>query len=296
MAEEKKPASPESGEIPKIRTFKTDAEIFMKEKKISQLDIARGAYSAGGGTLRAAPAERFNYKIIIFAGIAILIMGLAGFFAFRLFFPAAPTPQNGAEKPIANFLPVDGTKEIIFSESNPGALISALLEERKKNLRFDTAVYLPVKILKNTGEEKFLAASDLARSFGWQAPLEFLDNLQPDFNLLAVYGQNSQDIAVILKIKNFPSALASLFDWERTIWQDFKPFLQAEDVKNISQFAFADDLIKNNDARVLKNSPPAGGGKIILGYVIFNKQYVIISTSSEALSTILGRLIALPPR
>lgn len=264
----------------------------MKEKQISQLDIARGAYRAGRDVPRTVPAQSFNYKIIIFAGLAVLIVGLAIFFAFRLFFPATPAPQSGAEKPTANFLPVDGTKEIIFSEANPGALLSALLEERVKNLRFDTAVYLPIKILKNTGEEKFLAAPDLARSLAWQAPAEFLGNLQPDFNLLAVYGQNSRDIAVILKIKNFPSALASLFNWEKTIWQDFKPFLQTEDIKNISQFAFADDLIKNNDARVLKNSQ----GKIILGYSIFNHQYVIISTSREALSTILDRLIALPPR
>src|SRR3989344_1665616 len=286
----------EPKKIPNIRTFKTDAEIFMKEKKISQLDIARGAYRADRDVLRTAPAERFNYKIIIFACLAVLIVGLAVFFAFRLFFPAARAPQNGAEKPTANFIPVDGTKEIIFSEANPGALTSALLDERGKNLRFDTIIYFPVKILKNTGEEKLLEASDLLRALNWRLAAEFLDNLQPDFNLLAVYGQNSRDIAVILKIKNFPSALASLFNWERAIWQDFKPFLQAEDIKNISQFAFADDLIKNNDARVFKNSPPAGGEKIILGYVIFNKQYVIISTSREALSTILDRLIALPPR
>ena len=65
-----------------------------------------------------------------------------------------------------------------------------------------------------------------------------------------------------------------------------------EDVKTISQFSFADDIIKNNDARVLKN----GVGKIILGYVIFDHKYVVISTSREALSTILERLIALPPR
>ena len=282
----------EPKKIPNIRTFKTDAEIFMKEKRISQLDIARGAYRAGRDVLRTAPAERFNYKIIIFAGLAVLIVGLAVFFAFRLFFPAAPAPQSGAEKPAAIFLPVDGTKEIIFSEANPGALTSALQEERGKNLRFDTVVYFPVKILKNTGEEKSAVAQDLARSLAWQAPPEFLDNTLPDFNLLAVYGRNSRDVAIILKIKNFPSALASLFNWERTIWRDFKPFLQAEDIKNISQFAFTDDLIKNNDARVLKNSQ----GKIILGYSIFNKQYVIISTSREALSTILERLIALPPR
>ena len=76
------------------------------------------------------------------------------------------------------------------------------------------------------------------------------------------------------------------------MWLDFKSFLKEEDINMISKFSFQDDIVKNNDARILKN----GGGKIILGYSIFNKQYVIISTSRETLSTILERLITLPPR
>ena len=256
----------------------------MKEKKISQLDIARGAYSAGRDAIRIAPAERFSYKIIIFAGLAVLIVGLAVFFAFRLFFPAARAPQNGAEKPTANFIPVDGTKEIIFSEANPGDLVGALINERGRNLRFDTVIYFPIKTYKSGGEEKFLYDSrEFVNFLNWRAPKEFSNSLEGDFNALMVYGQDLRDFAVILKIKNFERALASLFDWERTVWMDWKPFLFEEDVKTISQFSFADDIIKNNDARVLKN----GVGKIIL---------VVISASREALSTILERLIALPPR
>ena len=283
-------------EIPKIRTFKTDAEIFMKEKKISQLDVARGAYVAGRDSFQTAPASKFSYKMIIFAAAAVLIIGLAGYFAFRLFFPAATTPAAEISKPFANFLPVEDQKIIAFSESNPGALSSALLAQRAENLRFDTIVYLPIRTLKKTGEEKFASAGEFIGFLNWQAPKEFLENLEPDFNTLAVYNQNSRDIAIIFKVKNFASALSSLLAWEKIIWFDWKPFLADADIKNISQFSFADDLIKNNDARVLKNSPPTGGGKIILGYAIFNHQYVIVSTSRAALSTILDRLIALPPR
>ena len=98
-------------------------------------------------------------------------------------------------------------------------------------------------------------------------------------------------MGVIFKIKKFEEAISSLLLWEPTLWLDFKPFLKEEDIQNISKFSFQDEIIKNNDARVLKN-----GNKIILGYSIFNKQYVIISTSRDAISIILERLITLPPR
>ena len=73
---------------------------------------------------------------------------------------------------------------------------------------------------------------------------------------------------------------------------DFKPFLSSQDLSATRQTFFEDELIKNNDARVLKNL----SGGIILGYSIFNQKFVIISTSIEALSTVLERLIILPPR
>lgn len=283
----------EDKELPKIRTFKTDTEEFIKEKKISQLDIASGAYIAGreaDGTFK--PRKSLPYKAAAYLILAVFIVGAAGYFGFRLFFPAAERPAAEAPKPFASFLPADDQKIIVFSETNPGALINAFNEERQKGLRAGTVIYFPIKVLKSGGEEKFTDSREFATFLNWRAPKDFLDNLEPDFNALIFYGPDSHDFAVILKVKNFSSALASFFNWERTIWQDFKPFLRAEDVKNISQFSFKDYVIKNNDARVLKN----GGARIVLGYSIFNKQYVIISTSREALSTILARFITLPPR
>ena len=279
-------------EIPKIRTLKTDAEIFIKEKKLSQLDIARSAYTAGGGLARPAGglAEKIklglDWKKITYSALAALIIALAGYFFFKLFFAAPQEPQPESPKPAASFLQVEDKKELVFSKSNPGSLISALLNEKQKGLRFDTIIYFPFR----------MTSKDFIALLSWNPPAGFSDNLNPDFNTLIVYEQASSDLAIIFKAKSFERALAALLEWERTIWFDWKPFLAEEDIKNIARFSWADDIIKNNDARVLKNGPPTGGGKIILGYSIFNKQYVIISTSREALSTILDRLIALPPR
>lgn len=283
----------EDKELPKIRTFKTDTEEFVKEKKISQLDIARGAYTAGRKADEIATSQKpVFYRAAVYSVLAALIIGTAGYFGFRLFSPAAEPPIAETPKPFASFLQVENQKIISFAETNQGMLVSALNEERQKNLRAGTIVYFPIKITKVGGEEKFASAKEFSSFLNWQAPKEFLDNLEPDFNALIIYVQDSHDFAVILKIKNFAGALAQLFSWESDMWFDWKPFLADENIKNIPQFSWADEIIKNNDARVLKN----GGGRVILGYSIFNKKYVIISTSYDALSIILERLITLPPR
>lgn len=272
----------EGKEIPKIRTFKTDAEIFIKERKLSELDIARSAYAASGGGLTEKIKLGWDLKKIAYFALGALAIALAGYFSFNYFFSAPAEPPAEAYRAAVNFLPVDDKKELAFSKTNPGAFVGALLAEKQKQLRFDTVVYFPLAV----------SAQDFARLLSWNPPSGFLENLNPEFNTLIAYGQSSSDLAIIFKAKNFARALASLLEWERALWFDWKPFLEDEDIKNIARFSWADDIIKNNDARVLKN----GENKTILGYSIFNKQYVIISTSRAALSTILERLITLPPR
>ena len=119
-----------------------------------------------------------------------------------------------------------------------------------------------------------------------------MESLTGEFNLFLFYGSISHDLVLVVKTSDFPKTLAALLSWEKTMWLDWKPFLSEADIQNIQQFAFADDIIKNNDARVFKDKT----NRTILGYAVFNRQYVIISTSRDAISAILDRLITLPPR
>ena len=292
MADENKPASPTGGELPKIRTLKTDVEDFARGHKTSPLDMAVRAYAEKGWTEKVRPV--FSRNALISAAIAVVFIILAGYFVFQ-FFQKSPEITTEKQLPISKFLPVEGEQALVIREINPGALLLALLAELKKPRRADTVIYFPAEIETRLGENKVLLAEDFIKFLNFKSPAAFLENLLPEFNALAVYETGSGNLGIVFKVKRFEKAISSLLLWEPTMWLDFKPFLQAEDIKNISKFSFQDEVIKNNDARVLK-TPPAGGGKIILGYSIFNKQYVIISTSREALSTILERLIALPPR
>jgi len=288
-------------EIPKIRTFKTDTEIYVKEKKISGLDITSSAYKAGIATTKPALyAEHPRKRIIIYASLAlavILILGSGGYFAYKFYFNVPPGVEEelnvpGISKPPKPFLVVDGEKTIQISITNPGRLTEVLQTERKKALRPGTLIYFPLLLSVRQEEEKYLDAQDFIKIISWRPPKTLSGNLLPEFNTLISYNLNSKDLVLIFKVKDFNSSFASMLKWEATMWQDWKSFMGSQDFGQVASSVFEDTLIKNNDARVLKNT----AREIILGYSIFNKEFVIVSTSRESLSEVIGRFIAIPPR
>ena len=278
--------------MPKIRTMKTDAEVFVMKKNISQLDMAKSAYAT-----REEPKENswtISWKKIIYGFSVVVIITIAGYISWKLFNQPVTTNDPKLEQPkaAANFVSVENEKPISIRSSSPGDLIEALKNEISKALRQDTIIYFPIEIISSNEGNSFANSKDLVNYLSWKAPRAFEETLFPESNILAVYGPSSNDLAIIMKVKNFEKALAALFEWERTMWFDWKPFLKEDDIKNIASFAFRDDLIKNHDARVLINAE----NKTILGYTIFDKQFVIFSTSRDAISNILERLMKLPPR
>lgn len=291
----------EQQKLPKIRTFKTDAEIYIKEKKISGLDIASSAYTAGRAAAEPALSAKYSRKkIIIYASLAlagILILGSGGYFAYKFYINAPPGNEEQGDvpetqKPPKPLLTIDGEKTILFPKTNPGKLTETLQAERKVALRFGTLMYFPIILSTSQGEEKYLNAQSFIKTMSWKPPKTFSENLFPEFNTLISYNPNSKDLVLIFKVKIFESSFASMLKWEATMWQDWKPFMGEQDFGQVESSFFEDALIKNNDSRVLKNT----AGEIILGYSIFNKEFVIISTSRESISEVLERFIAIPPR
>lgn len=280
-------------EIPKIRTMRGDAEDLIKDRRVSQLDIKSKQYIAEKQERKIHFEELPLKKIAIFAAI-ILILGAGGYFGYKIY--TRETSGGGAAlekpKPPPKIVAADDEKILSFKEALPGGLVSKINEERRRLLRFDTIIYFPIEMEARIGGKKFTDSRDFIKALSWRAPSAFLDNLFPEFNALIAHTSSSRDFSVIFRVRDFGRTVGSLIEWERVIAQDFKPFLEEEDAKNLHQFAFHDEVIKNNDSKVFKNS----SGKTILAYTIFNKQFLIISTSRDGLSLILDRLIKLPPR
>lgn len=291
MAADEKPAKNFGAEEPTIRTMKTDAAELVKEQKLSPMDIKTKTYIAQGtGT---EPASQIRLKKILYWIVALAAALALGYVVFLFV-------QQGTEggpilekpKPPPQLLLADDEKTISFHEVAPGELVEALRTERARRLRFGTIIYFPLEFQTRLGDKKYAASQDLFKVLSWNLPAAFRDNASPHFNALVAYGGETNDIAVLVKTKNFSGTFASLLDWESRMWQDWRAFLSGDDVINISQFSWKDEIIKNNDARVFQNKE----SRSILAYSIFNKEIVIFSTSREGLAAILERLIKAPPR
>ncbi len=267
--------------IPKIRTYKSDAEIFMKDKKISSLDIASQSYILRENKFQKT-GKAFGVKKIIIICFAALAIS-AGIYLYANYFLAGKITAPSPTAPVKTFKPfvaVEAQKSLTFQKINPGSLTDSLKNELGKNFPGDTIVYF------NTS----LTSLEFMNFMGWNPPKSFLENVEPNFNILGVYTENKSDIAVVFEIQDFEKGLLSTLEWEPAMWRDWKQFLSDNDVLNIPEFSFKDEVVQNQDARILKNN------RAILGYAIFNKKFLVISTSRESLGFVLKRLISLPPK
>jgi len=260
MAEEIKP-------IPKLRTFEDDIEKFGSVK----------------------PPYKENGPIPIRRIIFIAVLVFAGIFLIYWFINlVTKSPQNEemptktAEQIGQPFIKGVAESKLNFSALDSGSLIRVLNTEKNIGRKIGTIAFLPIQ----------LTLKEFSEFTETGIPESILENSFPGFNIFAVYGTQTSDLAFIIKTKNFSKAYSSMLFWEKTMWASLKPFLNPEDVGAINQFSFLDEIVRNHDSRVLKNSD----NKSILSYAIFDKQYVVVATSREALSIILQRLIASPPK
>ena len=72
---------------------------------------------------------------------------------------------------------------------------------------------------------------------------------------------------------------------------ELRPIIDQQKVASSTKFGFEDEIIKNHDVRVRKTD----NGLLILGYTIFDKRFVILSTSRDAIVAILERITKLLP-
>ena len=180
------------------------------------------------------------------------------------------------------YIKADLETKLNFSANNPGSLISAINKEQKTQRKSGSILFL----------ELMQTLKEFDQFTGMKIPEPLLVSSNPSFNVFTAYHTGSSSVVFLIKTENFEKVYGSLLAWEKNMWQSFTQFLNAKDVINISQFSFVDEIIRNHDSRVLKNSK----NKSILAYAIFNKQFVTISTSREGLSLILQKLIASPPK
>ena len=261
--------------IPRIRTYETDIEM-RKRSGISPFDVvAKGKIFSVNGNLKR--------KNIILISILLVAVGGGIWGLSKYFFKTEEPPQVTTATQIGlPYIKADLETKLNFSVNNPGSLISAINKELKTQRKSESMIFLALP-------QTFREFSQFTE---FKIPESLLQASDPSFNIFTGYHSGSSSVIFLIKIENFEKAYGSLLVWEKDMWQSFSQFLEADDVKNINKFSFGDEIIRNHDSRILKNKE----NRSILAYAIFNKQFLVITTSREALSIMLQRLIASPPR
>jgi len=272
---------------PAIRTMKSDAELYIKQRLLSPLQVAAKTYASQPMQM---PRESKKNTLIV---VIIALLALSGGGAALWFFlkPSAPIQQiQEIPKHPPAFIKTENEAIISFLEANPRAFLEKIRIERAKTLAPKSIVYLPIEIEKNGGVKKIAGIAEIIKILGWKPPESFAENLVGQYNLMLLAQKVENDLALIVTVRDFEQLFSSLLFWEKTLPRDWQNFLPADiDIKFLPK-TFLDATIKNHDARILMHE-----NRVILGYTIFNKNFLIFATSEKALAEILGRMITVPP-
>ena len=291
MDTKKRPNEPSN---PIIRTMRTDAELYAKEKKLSSLQINAAEYIKRSAETPTADDgySWFSGKIFIIAAVLVSAAVLGGGSLFIISRQSSTSITIPTEEPAPpSFIANDGQISILFKETAPLGLAQKIVAERSKQFRSGALIYLPIKEEFQNGTITYISAADTIKALGLSAPVLLSDILQRDYSLFIFGRSGSNDIVLIVKAANFERAFSSMLEWEMTLARDWHIFSLEVNITSLPR-TFSDEVIKNNDVRILKKDD----GTMIVGYTIFNKKYITISSSREALRTALDRFIQLPPQ
>ncbi|MBU2263548.1 hypothetical protein KJ750_02770 [Patescibacteria group bacterium] len=273
-AEEEKQEEGGNDDLPVLRTFRSDSAKYVKEKGISLIDVA--ASQSKQRTLlrdeKNGGSRKINFKTIILPIVAVLVLagaGVGGFFIFKNL-QKPETPVYVLPKP-----PIIADEEIETTLSG----FQKLIEGPVKTNRL---IYLP--IIKQSEEPKRLVTvREFFNNFGITPASGLVGDFENNF-MLSVFRSTQNWPILIFKVKSYDKTFAGMIRWERDMPADFKKIFPIE-TQSFKDLSFADKEIKNQDARVLYDE----AGEPVLMYSFFNRNYLIITTSEDALKEIFRR-------
>ncbi len=259
--------------IQTLRTFKTDTSDYVKKKGISMVDIMLADQKKKGFWNSKKRRKIFSGKMVIIAAAALLFIG-----GFSLIFLSVR--KNSEPNPIVKVASksiITADKDENVSVKNIGSILKIPVPARK---------FLNISVFSGNNKNKKIisSAKEFFSNTSINVPQSVIDSLDGKF-MLGVFRSSLQFPVLILKVKFYGRAFASMIKWENSIFEDLKPIFGGEGIE-INPDGFIDKEIRNTDTRVLYNNE----GNPVLIYAFFGKKYLIITTSEDALSQIFRRL------
>lgn len=225
-----------------------------------------------------------GYKKIILISAAFLLLSSLSALGWFIFFkqknnnnnpiyPAYPTPLIAAQK-----------EETIVAENLDG-FKTKISQANKQAYALGDLVYFAIK-KSSSPTENYLNTENF---------LSMLDRRET--NSLPLFLENKFFLGVISLTKNHPLLVfetkkdqyermfGEMLNWEKTMSQDLNPIFNTT-FSGGKTSLFKDRLLKNNAVRIYESE---NGSNLL--YTIFNRKYIIITDSSEALEEVIRRFL-----
>ncbi|MDP2676083.1 MAG: hypothetical protein Q8O83_00120 [bacterium] len=278
----KEPASEKSREnLSRIRTFRADAERFVKEKGVTMTSLLAQQKKKSV----QAPSIRSGYKkTITFLFILVLVAG-AGIAAFFFLRNGGMVPILRVEKPDSVYPLFDD--RVITVRNSPSEFIpewqNLLLRTIPQDQMLGVFVY-------NELRERYLSPGEWFDFLGIGLPSSLRVTITSPWTLGILGTSEGGKPVFIMPVISFEQAFAGMLAWEQDHPLAIRNLLP-QGIPERKFERFEDMIIKNQDVRFLQNEQ----GQMILVYGFFNRKILIITTSLEAMEQIIERFLVTPP-
>ncbi len=226
-----------------------------------------------------------NPSIYLFGGVGVVVLVLliAGSAYFGFF---GPTKNSSSETSIptsfGTILPTSFfTVAHIVNEpltADKEAFLVSVQKHIEQNIASDVQVRPTItenKSVRGATTQEFFTLLDTPLSY------TLIKSLDPTFMLGGVQ-TTKQEPYLIIRSYNFEELFAGLLSWEGTMQSDFAPVFG---VQKSPITPFVDAVQNNKSTRILYD---ANGNEVLL-YSFVNHNTVVITTSGEALSALIGK-------
>ncbi|MBI4114874.1 MAG: hypothetical protein HY445_03470 [Candidatus Niyogibacteria bacterium] len=270
----------ERGALSRIRTFRADAEEYVKEKGVTLGSLAQERHRI---VLSPLPRKGKHLRLIFFIFVAALVAGTGAYFFLR----TNGMPQTFVPETPQTFYPIFDERVIMVRNSPSdfipewqGILLRSVPQEQMLGV-----------FTQNESTKAFLSAEQWFPFVGIDAPAALRATFRVPWTL-GVLGTSGGIAPVwMIPVASFSRALAGMLVWEADLPYAMRNVLPPGLGSRQFDF-FKDRVIANQDARFLQNTQ----GELLFTYVFFDRRILIMTTSFEALEIILSRFLIDPPR
>jgi hypothetical protein len=216
-------------------------------------------------------------RVLIISSIVVVGGGLGVLAALFILntkedLPVAPTITAN----VPSFIRTDD--DIPLPLSSTRTVLYQALENEMRADHGTVVQYYPT--ITESATTRPASTDAIMRTLSWGVPGSFVRVLDSSMMFGSVRGGSNEPF-IILSSTNFDVAFAGLLSWEATMSADLAPFF-GEPVNG----RFTDAITSNRSIRVLRDE----AGKERLIYAFVNKNLIVITTTTDTLGAIIGRV------